>query len=324
MGRFFVVSMRWASVLGAVFSFFFGSSIVPRLMALAIWGVRHVPWSPTSPGSFPNPFPLFFHPNMILGLIWLIYYIVAYIWSIFRLLRGKFARYRSLCRSTLQKPILSQGWPGEQKWELVERCYQQYREALKRYSPQPLQLKTPPGFYYRKGNRLEWEGMIPILPEELLTPEWIHLLLPSLAHHLAYYHSPDWKLQTEWECYPSHSPWWLAMTGNFLWLPVLDKRLAHWEEWQARRVHDADTFAHYLGEGQSLEHQLRRWHRELEQAGKPDTSVPTLIERIGHLEALRKEEHRQMHELGLMPAEPPLVADNIVLQLDRGKEARRS
>jgi hypothetical protein len=86
----------------------------------------------------------------------------------------------------------------------------------------------------------------------------------------------------------------MVLTGNFLWLPVLVKRLAHWEQWKARRVHDADTFAHYLGEGESLEHRLRRWHTELEQAGRPYTSAPSLIERIGHLEALRKEEYRQM------------------------------
>lgn len=319
MGRVYIHSVRWASVLGAGLSFLFGGSIVPRLMALAIWGVRHIPWSETPPGSFPNPIAFVFHPNIKLGIIWLAYYIIAYIWSICRLSRG---RYRSIYRSTLRKPRLSQGWPGEQKWELIEHCYQRYREALARYSPQPVQLKTPPGFYYREGYESAWKGIMPVLPEQLLTPERIHQLLPILAHHLAYYHSPDLKLRAEWEFYPSHSPRWMVLTGNFLWLPVVVKRMANWEKWQTGWVHDADTFTHYLGEGESLERQLRRCHSELEQAAEPDTNVPSLIERIGHLEALRKEEHRQMHELGLIPREPPLVTDNIVLQLDHGTYER--
>jgi len=314
MGRLMVLSLRWANIFGAGLSFHFGSSIVPWLMALFAWGVRHIPWSGNPPGPFPSPVLFIFHPNMNVGLIWLNYYIIAYTWSMLRLWHGKtklklspFALFRTAYQTTSQVSRLSQGWPGEQKWELVERCYQKYREALKRYSPQPVQLKTPAGFYYGKGNELVWDGKILILPEELLTPERIHLLLPILAHHLAYYHSPDRKLQAEWETSPSHSPRWMILTGNFLWLPVLVKRLAHWEQWQARRVHDADTFAHYLGEGESLEHQLRRWHTELEQAGRPDYNVPSLIERIGHLEALRNEEHRQMRELGLIPWEPPIT-----------------
>lgn len=319
MGRFYIQLVRCASVLGAGLSFLFGYDIVPRLMALAIWGVRHIPWSKTPPGSFPNPITLGFHPNINLGIVWLAYYIIAYIWTICWILRS---RYRTIYQSTLRKPRLSEGRPGEQKWELVEHCYQRYREALARYSPQPIQLKTPPGFNYRKGNKLEWKGIMPVLPEELLTPERIHLLLPLLAHHLAYYHSFDKRLQIEWECSQDHSSWWLVMTGNFLWLSVLVKRLARWKQWKARRVHDADTFAHYLGEGKSLEHQLRHWHTELEQSGRPYTNIPSLIERIEHLEALRKEEHRQLCELGFLPGESPFVADNI--QLNRVNEVGRS
>ncbi len=322
MGRFSIHSVRWASILGAGLSFLFGGSIVPRLLAIVIWSVRHIPWSRNPPGPFPNPSVLFSSLNIRFGLIWLAYYILAYLWSICRPLHRRFVRYRSLYRSTLREPRASQAWPGEQKWVLVERCYQRFREALARYSPQPLQLKTPPGFYYRIGTQIAWEGGMLVLPEELLTPERIHQLLPLLAHHLAYYNSPDGKLQTAWDCSPSHSPWWMFFTGNFLWLPVWVKWLARWEQWENRRVHDADTFAHYLGEGESLEHYLRRCHSELEQTGRPDNYVPSLVERIGHLEALRKEEHRQMRELGLIPREPPLVKDNPILKLNRGSANR--
>jgi hypothetical protein len=116
----------------------------------------------------------------------------------------------------------------------------------------------------------------------------------------------------------------MLLTGNFLWLPVWIKWLVHWEQWENRRVHDADTFAHYLGEGESLEHYLRRCHSELERTGRNDYSVPSLIERIGHLEALRKEEHKQLRELELIPREPPLVTDNSLLQLNRGNQAGHS
>lgn len=110
----------------------------------------------------------------------------------------------------------------------------------------------------------------------------------------------------------------MALAGNFLWLPVWVKWLLPWEQWQAMRVHDADTFAHYLGEGKSLEHHLRLRHSELEQKGRIDYQVPSLIERIGHLEALRKEEHMQMHKLGLIPQEPPLVIDTPIPKLNQG------
>ncbi len=322
MGRVYIYAVRWASVFGAGLSFLFGGIIVPQLMSLAIWSVRHIPWSQTPPGPFPNPSVLFSSLNIRFGLIWLAYYILAYLWSIYRPLHRRFVRYRSIYRSTLREPRASRGWPGEQKWVLVERCYQRYREALARYSPQPLQLKTPSEFYYRKGMGLVWEGRILVLPEELLAAERIHLLLPLLAHHLAYYNGPDRKLQTAWECFPSHSPWWMFLTGNFLWFPVWVKWLAPWDQWEARRVHDADTFAHYLGEGESLERYLRRCHSELEQTGRPDYHVPSLTERIGHLEALRKEEHGQMHELGLIPREPPLIRNDNMLQLNRGTSER--
>lgn len=314
MGRFYIHLVRWASVLGVVLSFLFGASIVPRLVAIYIWGARHIPWSQNPPGPFPNPSDLFSSLNIRFGLIWLAYYSVAYFWSMYSPLRKRFVRNRS----TLREPKASQGWPGEQKWVLVEHCYQRYREALARYSPQPLQLKTPPGFSYRKGKEIAWEGRTLVLPEELLTPERIHLLLHNLAHNLAYYNSSDWKLQSAWECFPSHTSWWMALTGNFLWLPVWVKWLLPWAQWKARRIHDADTFAHYLGEGKSLEHHLRLRHSEIEQKGRIDYQVPSLIERIGHLEALRKVEHEQMRELGLIPQEPPLVKDTPIPKLNQG------
>lgn len=318
MGRFYIHLVLWTSMFGAGLTFLFGSCIVPLLVAIYIWTAFHVPWSQIPPGPFPDLSVFFSSLNIRLGLIWLGYYILAYIWSMYRSFSWRPIDDASSYRKTDPEPAVSRGWPGEQKSILVERCYQRYQEALARYNPQPVQLKTPPGFYYRRWNKVSWEGRWIILPELLLTPERIHSLLPLLAHKLAYYNSSDRKLQTVWKSFPSHSPWWMALTGNFLCLPVWIKGRVPWRRCEAMRVLDADTFAHYLGEGQSLEHDLRRCLAELERAGKRDYQVPSLIERIGHLEALRKEEHEQMRKLGLIPQEPPLVMDPPIPKLNQG------
>ena len=170
MGRFYIHAVRWASILGAGLSFLFGCTIVPWLIALSLWAVRHTPWSANPPGPFPNASLLFSSPNMRFGALWLGYYLITYLWSFYGPFFGKYARYHSIYLFTPQKAPLSRGWPGEQKWELVECCYQRFGEALKRYNPQPVQLKTPPGFYYRKGNELEWEGIIPGLSGGIAHP----------------------------------------------------------------------------------------------------------------------------------------------------------
>jgi hypothetical protein len=73
-------------------------------------------------------------------------------------------------------------------FSFVERCYQEYRKALQRYDPPPIDLKTPETFLYQKGGQLRWlkgkTGLILVLPEEILTPERIHELLPFLALNL--------------------------------------------------------------------------------------------------------------------------------------------
>ncbi len=123
-------------------------------------------------------------------------------------------------------PALSPAFPGEQKHQLVERCYEEYRKALKRFDPPSiLELKTPPTFFYRTDEKLEWlftaEGPLLVLPEELLTPQNIHLLLPPLAHHLAWYNNDALDLASIWDGYPedveSFLPAWVMLiTGNFL------------------------------------------------------------------------------------------------------------
>src|SRR5260370_36775764 len=138
----------------------------------------------------------------------------------------------SLRTQVHQLPSRSKGVSREPQGELIQYCYQQYREALAYYNPSPIkQLKTPPQFFCRSGNVLEWKEGLLILPEALLDPTQLHLLLPLLAHHLAYYNGPDLLLQGIWDTYPDHTFWLLTLSGNFLWVPVVIKKVGLWKAW---------------------------------------------------------------------------------------------
>ncbi len=210
-------------------------------------------------------------------------------------------------------PLLSQAWPGEEKHDLVKQCYDLYRRALGRYEPAPLELKTPDTFFYHNRKTLGYNGPTPILPEELLTPANIKHLQPMLAQHLYWYnlesigptHLPTFT--------PDFVPWpWLLVpTGNWLWIPVWARQNIEDDLRDLYTIHqkalilEADAFAALLGQGPALEQQLRVAQRAMRQAGFTDVSEPTLSERIGHLEALNKQERAEMRALGLKPKEPP-------------------
>lgn len=272
-------------------TFWFGSWLLPFLLVRILAVLHHVPWLPVQ--KIPAAVLAFFlHPGLILGLLWLAYYLVTALWY------GAESYERSQDISSNYVPALAHAWPGERKWELVKQCYHTYNEALKRYTPLPLHLQTPTAFFYRKGNALDWKGFRPILPEELLVPEHIHRLLPLLARHLAWYNTLDAEQRIMLQWYPDRCPWWLIITGNVLWLPAMIKRRNAWERWLAKHELEADTFAFWLGQGRTLEYQLRSLHEEMEKRGEKDTSVPPLVERIGHLEALNAQERKDMQAPG--------------------------
>lgn len=349
MGRVQIRRLWIASLFGALFSYWFGGSVIPYVFTQVI------PWLWTGfvrllsyiasiipipvLGPFPAPWSDLIAPNLVLGLIWLAYYIIVYILAkqfstrrTPRAVRVTYEyQYNVYTRSysyVPKQPVLSPAFAGELKHQLVERCYEEYRKAIKRYEPARVaDLKTPPTFYYRRGCKMEWvitpDGKLyPTLPEELLTPESIHLLLPLLAHLLAWYNSDDYDLRLSYDHYPdaggSPSIWFLFLTGNFLWLPVLCKNQHAWESWLIQRVYDADEFAVHLGQGPALEHMLRYFDTELRRRGQIDRSVPTLISRLGHLEALNNKEQEEVRKLGLTPEEPPLVKGSLPPQLNPG------
>lgn len=365
----YVRKVRAASFIGAFLSFFVGACLAPFLWDAALWAFRWLGWAifgGSPPGVFHGLLDFVAAPSLRVGLIWLLYYIVGYLWAKWThsprqkaYLRAQ--AFKAMNNSSLwrakdeeeeeddewadplglaspaserqKKPVLSRAIPGELKHQLVERCYQEYQKALRRYDPPPVDLKTPPTFYYAKGVGLGWnkDDLLPVLPEELLVPERIHLLLAPLAYHLARYHSDEPHPETL-HSFPDYVPWWglLIPTGNFLWLPVMVRHslevpayLHEITEDAREQVHEALKFTVYLGQGPTLEHLYRLRQAELERRKLEDRSFPTLSERIGYLEVLNRQEREQMRQLGLTPEEPPLVKGEIPPQLSPGRTRRR-
>ncbi len=347
-----VRTLTTASCIGGLLTLIFGAWIVPWIADVGQWLIHQIPWW-HQVGTFPNVLRFLAVPDLRLSLIWLAYYLITYLWAVATLsprqqlaLRTKIAQeYRekddewdlnsSGFDTYHQAPQpkeaipLSQAWPGELKHQLVEHCYEQYRKALKRFDPPPLDLKTPLTFSYRKAGQIEWRDSTLVLPEQVLTPERIHELLPFLAHFL-YDYNAEHITTEETHGFPDHVPLaaLLFITGNFLWLPVLSKHNTEEEvvrdshAQQRELVLERDTFAVLLGQGPALEHQLRRVEEELKKRSETDKSVPTLIERIGHLEVLNEQERQEMRQLGLNPKRPPLVGDPPFGQIGKGKNRK--
>jgi hypothetical protein len=324
---FLLQQLLVAHLLGACFSFLFGACIIPWWFSILSWVIHRIPWWYTH-ASFPNLLLYIDAPHVTVGLIWLLYYAVSDAWMFLGTIQEQTSPLTLygqhiwdegnprlptpyVVDSTYrprQKPPLSFAWTNEQKHILIERCYEQYRKALQRYDPSPVNLHTPPSFYYRKGNLLEWDvaTQLPVLPEELLVSERVHELLPLLAHHLAWYNADALYVASMPGNHASLSSGCmlcLILTGNFVWLPlkVVDAITP------IMTVHDADTFAFYLGQGPALELLLRRALTDLERRGQEDNNFPTLRERIGHLEVLNAHEQELMRKLGLYPQEPTLA-----------------
>jgi hypothetical protein len=346
-----------ASLSGVALSFVAGACLAPWIFAVVVWLVHQIPIWHELPGSFPNLFDFVAHPNLLLGLVWLGYYGCLYLWATWNPSpRQSMRQYEAYRRAEAerttspyfwmhkglidpepdspfythvsppkrQEPPLSPAFAGEEKWNLVEQCYAEFRQALQRYNSPPLDLQTPPGFYYWKSKQLKWEGGYLVIPEEYLVPEKIDILKPLLAYLLARYNS-DVPEPSELDDYPDYVPgrWFLALSGNFLWLPVWYKHKVETQHLydirlsETNQVYEADQFAVYLGQGEALEALLRQVNDELEQRQMVDQTVPTLISRIGHLEVLNRKEREAMRQLGLMVKEPPKPGKQVQSQLKR-------
>ena len=198
---------------------------------------------------------------------------------------------------------------GEDKWDVLTACIGRYEEALTRLRPLPFsRLKVPPRRrlrYVSKGYQVIWHGRTLVLTESLLDPTNDRRLETSLARALWDYNSPDLWTRLVLSAYPEPAGCLmpsLMLLGGSIWFPVLVKELLGWDDWRADRELAKDRYAWACGAGETLLHQIRQWIAAgLEE---PDPHLPRFIERQGQLEALLKDEHRQMLEQDLTPVQP--------------------
>lgn len=311
-------------VLGALLSLLAGGCFFPWLIMWLLTLVHLGFWWQQRPW-----YPLVQFPSLPGAAAWLCYYLVTYLISILMAQPRTYSHDRTSIRGHAM--VIARGWPNEQKDVLLHHCYKTFEKALTRYDPPKVSLHIPPTFYYYRENSpkplltLYWYGSSPLLPEHLLTPERIHELLPLLAHHLYFYpyHNQVAPQFEELDAFPSRVPFlpFLALTGNFLWLParykrrLIDNETVSQKARSSEEVLQADKFAVALGQGPQLEHLLRLADEQARQRGVRDTNTPPLVERIGHLEVLNAREREELRALGFTPQEPPLMPDKTPKQM---------
>ena len=214
----------------------------------------------------------------------------------------------------------SRAHPGGDFCRMMERVYAYYERGLNRFAQRPLRrLKTPLTFFYYPRSLPEadahaypereffWEGGELIICQAYLSPEaeQAEILLPLVARLLHDYNGPVALVERLFRLahLANESKW-----GALVWLPADVARSCEqrWQAMERERVLDRDRFAWKCGEGKRLRKLLRRQLVDLQKAGKPDNSIPTLAERIDHLDSLLKPEAHQLKELrDTLPPEPP-------------------
>lgn len=223
----------------------------------------------------------------------------------------------------------SRAHPDGQIWSLIEQAYAYYRRSLTRFHPSPIpHLKTPPTFYYYQRQTSPDDN----LPNPEREMYWIagnlvinqayigtktaqtDILLPFLARLLYEENSPDHLVELLFQIAHVGEALWISSWLLMIPLYVAQKCEKRWEAMERDHVLDRDRFAYDCGEGK----RLRRWLQgRLEQRTKndqPDNSIPTLAERIDHLDSLIGREARQVKELreGLLaPPTLPTPQENV-------------
>jgi hypothetical protein len=224
-------------------------------------------------------------------------------------------------RKTEEKLLpYSRAHPGGSLCRMIEQAYAYYERGLNRFAQRPLRsLKTPLAFFFYPRSLSEadahahpereffWEGGELVICQAYLSPEaeQAEILLPLVARLLHDYNSPVALVERLFRLahLADDSNW-----GLFVFLPA-GVALACERRWQAmerERTLDRDRFAWQCGEGKRLRKLLRRQFSDLQKASQPDNTVPTLAERIDHLESQLRTEAHQVKELrATLPPEPP-------------------
>jgi hypothetical protein len=231
--------------------------------------------------------------------------------------------YRSRQDSESMVRSFSRAHPDGQVWLLIEQAYTLYKRSLTRFDPPPIaHLKTPATFYYyqRQTNpddipnperEMYWIGENLIINQAYIgsRPEQVELLLPFLARLLYDNNSPDhrvkqlFRIAREGEA-RAFCAWILALP-----LLIAKKCEKRWEVMERDHVLDRDRFAYYCGQGKRLRRGLQYQLEYRVQHDIPDNSIPTLVERIDHLDSLIGREASQVKKLRealpLKPSAPP-------------------
>lgn len=211
-------------------------------------------------------------------------------------------------------------------WRMLEQAYGYCRAGLARFDTPPVaRLKTPRMFYFfqrRTPGKEEDELDILAHPErefylvgrELVIcemrigteKEQVKILMPLVARLLHDFNSPVARVEQllRMAALGRASKWYYLL----LPIPLVVARSCaqRWQAVEQERVLDRDRFAWQCGQGGLLRTLLIGQRAYLHRANKPDNEIPTLAERIEHLDGLRNREDQQIKELkAMLPPAPP-------------------
>jgi hypothetical protein len=202
-------------------------------------------------------------------------------------------------------------------WRLLEQAYDIYRHHLSRFDPPPItSLKTPPTFYYyqkattdtaRPEQEMYWRDGELVINRAYIGPkeEQADILLPLLARLLYDYNTPDQVVEKLFHLAHLAERMWLTEWLLAVPLYVQMKCEQQWEALARERVLDRDRFAYFCGQGPRLRKWLRLQLKDRTENGQLDNTIPTLAERIEHLDSLLFREEQQVQHLRDALAPPP-------------------
>jgi len=313
-------------VLAGYASYYYGASFLPwswLVLAQFLWPVFL--WIISRPVFFlfhlslpawpPSALLFFQHPVWIqTGQIWVVLFLAVHLYYAFKHL---FRRYDSTHRGEPEA-----GSPGEMKWEIVKRRYQEYEQAKNRFH-QNINLAVPPTFRYTNEEYApitEWRGRLLLIRQDALHPQSLPDLSPELAYQQEMYNSHDWFFLDILDYYPKRVMLLHVLLGFGIWLPAVVKvcawPLLHWR----KRIMVADKLVWVCGQAQVHYDRLNALPRYQRPFFSP---LPLLEQRLGQLEALIKTEHQWMQDQGLVAknVEPPIL--HSTSQLDLRLESRQ-
>ena len=207
----------------------------------------------------------------------------------------------------------SRAHPDGSQWLLIEQAYTLYRRNINRFDPPVItRVKTPATFYYyqyqnhtasnepRNAEReMYWREGNLILNQEYIGPEseQSDILLPLLARLLYECNSPDHLVELFFRSAHCAQTSWFTSLIFALPLSVARQSEARWQILEREHVLDRDLFAYLCGEGKRLRKLLRHALAQRNQEDLPDNTIPTLAERIDHLDSLIGREAKQIKQL---------------------------